>query len=198
MFKIIIFFIALFMFANVQAQTSAGITGVIKTEDAKPITKANILLYYIGEKDTLKTISNNDGFFSFKDIAAKKLAIIVTHVGFEKIVREIYPANNIENIVLIPAGELLETVTVESTKMVVNEDTVSYKIDSSMYRNNDNVEELLKNLAGIEVDREGNVTANGELLTMVKVNGIEFFGGDVKTAIKQLNAEMVDKNSNCR
>jgi hypothetical protein len=62
-----------------------------------------------------------------------------------------------------------------------------------MYRANDNVETLLKKLPVVEVDKSGNVTAQGKQVSTVKVNGKEFFGGDVLTATRELNADMVDR-----
>ena len=55
------------------------------------------------------------------------------------------------------------------------------------------VEDLLKKLPGVTVDKDGNVTAQGKAVSRVKVNGKDFFGGDVKTATKELPANIVDK-----
>jgi hypothetical protein len=88
---------------------------------------------------------------------------------------------------------MLQGITLESNKVQIKEDTVSYVVDSTMYRKNDNVEEVLKKLPGVQVDKDGTVTAQGKQVTKVKVNGKEFFGGDVTTATRELNADMVDR-----
>ena len=56
---------------------------------------------------------------------------------------------------------------------------------------NRDIEALCKKLD--VTDKDGKVTAQGKEVTKVKVNGKEFFGGDVKTATRELNADMVDR-----
>src|SRR5690606_34956810 len=48
-------------------------------------------------------------------------------------------------------------------------------------------------LQGVEVDKDGNVTAQGETVTRVRINGKDFFGGDVKTATQNLPANVIEK-----
>ena len=55
------------------------------------------------------------------------------------------------------------------------------------------LEELVKKLPGAEIDDDGNVKINGKDLKKIMVDGKEFFGGDVKTGLKNLPVDMVDK-----
>ncbi|RYZ54532.1 MAG: hypothetical protein EOP49_04945 [Sphingobacteriales bacterium] len=55
------------------------------------------------------------------------------------------------------------------------------------------VDELLRQLPGVEVDAEGNATAMGESMTKLRVNGKDFFTNDVKEFISKLPAYIVDK-----
>jgi Outer membrane protein beta-barrel family len=198
MYKIFFTLLSFFLFASVSAQKNISVKGSAKTDDGKALTQASVSLYYIGSKDTLKTITNDKGNYTFSSVLAKKVVISISHVGYKKFVDE-YDFTNIEDevtnndVVMTKGDNMLETVTVEASKISIKEDTVSYRIDSTMYRKNDNVEQVLKNLPGVEVDKDGKVTAQGKEVTKVKVNGKEFFGGDVKTATRQLDADMVDK-----
>ncbi len=189
--------LTLFSFAGV-AQKQLSVKGAVKTEDGKPLSGASVVLYYAGKKDSLKTVSNEKGAFAFNNVAPAKVQVVVTFIGYRKFANEYdyssaFGEQNIWDIVMTPGDYTLETVTVEAAKIQIKEDTVSYKIDSTMYRKNDNVEEVLKRLPGIEVDRAGKVTAQGKEVTRVKVNGKDFFGGDVTTATRELNADMVDR-----
>lgn len=180
------------------AQQTISINGNIKTAEGKALSNANVSLHYNAIKDTLKTVTNEKGNYVFNNVPAKNLTIVVSYIGYKKFI-ENYDLSNaksdvVNNEVIMTTGDYtLETVTIESSKIQIKEDTVSYKIDSTMFRKNDNVEEVLKKLPGVEVDKDGKVTAQGKEVTKVKVNGKEFFGGDVKTATRQLNADMVDK-----
>ncbi|HSK13096.1 MAG TPA: outer membrane beta-barrel protein, partial [Phnomibacter sp.] len=55
------------------------------------------------------------------------------------------------------------------------------------------VEDLLKRLPGVEVDKDGNIKANGQDVRRVLVDGKEFFGTDPKLATRNLQADMVNK-----
>lgn len=157
------------------------------------------MLFAQGQQDTLRTVTNDRGIFTFNKVQQANTGVIVSYVGYNTISRyyDYSKATGEQNIVdlgMTPGGQTLANVVVEAAKVQIKEDTVSYKIDSTMYRKNDNVEEVLKKLPGVEVDNKtGKVTAQGQEVTKVKVNGKEFFGGDVATATKNLNADMVDK-----
>lgn len=196
--KYIFTILSLFFFAQSQAQSVITVKGTVKGGDGKALPDASVMLYYPGEKDTLKTVTNAKGEYRFFNARAKNLGIVISFIGYKKF-KDTYDFSKAEgeaetgDVYMTPGDNLLETVTVESSRIQIKEDTISYKIDSTMYRKNDNVEQVLKQLPGVQVDKDGKVTAQGKEVTKVKVNGKEFFGGDVKTATRELNADMVDK-----
>lgn len=191
--------IALLIFSSASfAQKTISIKGIVKTNEGDVLPKATVIVFYEGEKDSLKTLTNDKGIFSFDNLKPAQTGVAVSYSGYNAFA-QFYDYGSAEgqqlisDITLTPGAKTLETVTVQAAKIQIKEDTVSYKIDSTMYRKNDNVEEVLKKLPGVEVDKEGKVTAQGEAITKVKVNGKEFFGGDVTTATRNLNADMVDR-----
>ena len=180
------------------AQKPITVKGGVKGEDGKGLNKASVSLYYPGSKDTLHTTTNDRGTYTFSNVQPRKVMVTISYIGYKKFADGYdytgATGEEVNNDIIMTAGNnLLETVTIESARVQIKEDTVSYKIDSTMYRKNDNVEQVLKNLPGVQVDKDGKVTAQGKEVTKVKVNGKEFFGGDVKTATRELNADMVDK-----
>ena len=179
------------------AQKTISVNGIVRGDDGKVLPKANVSICTIGAKDTLKTVTDKVGKYSFNEVKAAKALITITYIGYKKFRDEFdYSADVDEHVnydIVLSTGSYLETVTLQSSRIYIKEDTVGYKIDSTMYRKNDNVEQVLKNLPGVEVDKDGKVTAQGKEVTRVKVNGKEFFGGDVTTATRQLNADMVDR-----
>ena len=191
-------FLALLISLQANAQKTIVVKGNAKTEDGKALSRASVFLYYPGGRDTLRTITSDKGNYTFNNVKAAKVMISISYIGYKKFT-DSYDYTNatgeeVNNDVIMTAGNnLLETVTIESAKVQIKEDTVSYRIDSTMFRKNDNVEEVIKKLPGVQVDKDGKITAQGKEVTKVKVNGKEFFGGDVKTATRELNADMVDK-----
>src|SRR5690606_24250864 len=75
----------------------------------------------------------------------------------------------------------------------VKGDTTEYTADSFAVRENANVEELLQNLPGITVDKDGKITAQGKQIQKVLVDGDEFFSDDPTIATKNLRADAIDK-----
>jgi hypothetical protein len=60
------------------------------------------------------------------------------------------------------------------------------------------VEDLLRKLPGVQVDRDGNITANGRRVNRIMVDGKNFFGDDPKMATRNLPANVIDKSTGNR
>ena len=91
-------------------------------------------------------------------------------------------------------GVQIETVVKEAKALRTSQkgDTVSYNAGAFKVVADADVEGLLKKMPGITVT-DGAVEAQGETVKKVFVDGKEFFGEDVTTAIKSLPAEAVDR-----
>src|SRR5690606_13758002 len=72
-------------------------------------------------------------------------------------------------------------------------DTTEYNAAAFVIQPNAKVEDLLKQFPGIQVDKDGKITAQGQTVTKVLVDGEEFFGDDPTLVTKNLRADMVDK-----
>ncbi|TFH37544.1 MAG: hypothetical protein E4G95_04720 [Bacteroidia bacterium] len=120
-------------------------------------------------------------------------------IGYETLyMRMEIPATengNLGYIPLSPRTVTLDEVTVkgERVPMKILKDTVEYNAKAFKINSGDVVEDLLKKLPGIEIDRAGNIKALGEDVRNVLVDGKEFFGNDPKVATKNLPADAIDK-----
>ena len=193
------FLLAFFLCSSqVFAQENLQTSGKLVDSIGNPIARASIRIYIEGGSDTLKTISNNVGFFLVKGIPSRKFNVLITSVGFglDKRTYTIPDAEEsiaLGEIKLLPAYSSLQEIIVSVPPVIVKEDTVEYKADSFRLKPNAMVEDLLKKMPGIEVDKNGNITAQGKTVTKVRVNGKDFFSGDPKTATRELSADMIDK-----
>src|SRR5690606_4724765 len=100
----------------------------------------------------------------------------------------------------IPSFQLQGIANMVEEDVIDGVITVQVKVDTVEYATKDlklregAIEEVaLKRLQWGEVDKDGNVTAQGEQVTRVSINGKDFFGGDVKTATKNLPANIIEK-----
>ena len=165
----------------------------------KPIDKAVIgLVVKTKAADTLYTFTNEKGIFRFDQVPAENFSITIHNLGYPHVtkfvpVSKALKSVDIGNVTIAYRGKLLDEVVVQAAAVIIKEDTVEYNAASFKVKDNAVVEDLLKKLPGVQVDKDGNVTAQGKSVTRVKVNGKDFFGGDVKTATKELPANIVDK-----
>ncbi|MFZ9303489.1 MAG: outer membrane beta-barrel protein, partial [Sediminibacterium sp.] len=85
------------------------------------------------------------------------------------------------------------TVTARRPPVVINGDSIEFNSENFKTQPNAVVEDMLKKMPGIEVDKSGGITVNGKSVSKVYVNGKEFFTGDPKMATRNLAADAVDK-----
>lgn len=88
-------------------------------------------------------------------------------------------------------GEVV--IKTETPPVRVKNDTLEFNAASFKLRPDANVESLLKQLPGVEIDAEGKITVNGKEVNQILVNGKPFFDKDGKIALQNLPAEIINK-----
>ena len=178
----------------------AQVTGtLIDSASIKPIENAVIgLVVKSNPGDTSYTFTDTKGRFRFETVPSSNFSIIIRHSGYWPVAKFVPVSKaektiNVGTFVMAEDAKLLAEVTVQVAAIVIKEDTVEYNAASFKVKEGAVVEDLIKKMPGIQVDKDGNVTAQGKAVSRVKVNGKDFFGGDVKTATKELPANIVDK-----
>jgi len=142
--------------------------------------------------------SNEEGGFVLKNIASGKYLLSISYVGYQQqwvaFKTGANPTLNLNNIYLEDANKVSTvTVTARRPPVVINGDSIEFNSENFKTVPNAVVEDMLKKMPGIEVDKAGAITVNGKSVTKVFVNGKEFFTGDPKMATKNLPADAVDK-----
>ena len=77
--------------------------------------------------------------------------------------------------------------------VTIKGDTIVYNADSFNTGSERKLEDVLKNLPGIEVNDEGRIEVEGKEVTKITVEGKDFFDGDSKLATQNLPANAVGK-----
>ncbi|NEU09263.1 outer membrane beta-barrel protein [Flavihumibacter sp. R14] len=195
--KTLLFLILTFLSFSAAAQSGRQVIGSVADSAGNKISAASVRL--VSAKDTLASSTNDKGAFTFSNVKASDFTITITRLGFEIFSRSYKFGNGnipltLDPITLKFESQLLNEVVISGTpKVTIKEDTVEYKASDYKLRENALAEDLLKKLPGVEVDKDGNVKAQGKAITKIRVNGKDFFGGDVKTATQQLPADMISK-----
>lgn len=180
--------------------TNAQVKGIlIDSASKKPIDNAVVaLVVKSNPTDTVYAFTDDKGQFRFDVVPTSPFSVVIRHMGYWPKAKFV-PVSKAEktidvgSFILAQDAKLLSEVVVEAPAIVVKEDTIEYNASSFRVQEGAVVEDLIKKMPGIQVDKDGNVTAQGKAVTRVKVNGKDFFGGDVKTATRELPANIVDK-----
>ena len=179
----------------------ASVAGTVLDEtDNSPVVQATVQLLSLPDSAmVVGDVTNLDGRFKLTTRPGKYV-LKVSFVGYLSYFKQVQltkakPLLNLGNIILKSDAIMLKeaVVTAEAPQVTVSGDTLGYS--ASAYRTSEGaaLEELVKKIPGAEVDDDGNVKLNGKEIKSLLVNGKEFFGGDVKTGLQNLPADMVDK-----
>ncbi len=196
---ILVFF---FYSATVFAQNSTiKIKGQVLDSLQTPLVGANVML--MTQKDGLLEsfgIVDQEGMFNLKCAKTDSFNLQITYVGYGSFAKELIISDlekdvDFGEIILSNNPNLLGEVVVKDRflPIVIKKDTVEYHADAFQTQPNAVVEDLLKKLPGIEVEKDGTIKAQGEEVNNILIDGKEFFDGDPKMATKNIPAEIVDK-----
>ena len=174
---------------------------VIEAGTKEPVELAAVQLLSLPDSTQVAGMTTStQGYFSLSKQKPGKYLLKVSFIGYVTKIIPVQltanvPAKKMGNIELATDAVMLQeaVVVAEAPQVTVVEDTLMY--NSSAYRTPEGamLEELVKKLPGAEIDDDGNVKINGKDLKKIMVDGKEFFGGDVKTGLKNLPVDMVDK-----
>ena len=184
------------------AQKNGSVRGVaFDTISKQPVAGATItVLERIDSSLVTFTMTENDGRFALKGLANGEYRLLITHVNYHNSNTFFKITDNNKNaepgnVVMNDKTKVLEEVVLasEAPPVTLIGDTLQYNAGSFKTLPNASVEQLLKKLPGVKVEKDGTIKAQGEKVTKVLVDGKEFFGNDPKIATKNLPADAVDK-----
>ncbi|MFN8290107.1 MAG: outer membrane beta-barrel family protein [Chitinophagaceae bacterium] len=186
---------------SARAQKADGIIRgkLMDTAAKQPISNATVSV--LNAKDSSLatfTLSNKQGVFEVKGLAAGDYRVVVSSKGYVEYKKNvsITDASKTIDFSTLPLDKDYQTLTgvtvTSETPIQVKNDTVQFNTSGFKTQPNATLEDLLKKIPGMEVDKEGTVKAQGEQVQKVLVDGKEFFGTDPKLATKNLTADMIE------
>jgi len=144
--------------------------------------------------------TNADGNFLLNGISKGKYILLVSCPDYADYAEPFSldsanQAHDFGHINMVLKSRLLQEVIVKGTasQMKIKGDTTEFNAKAFVIQPNAKVEDLLKQLPGITVDKDGKITAQGQTVSKVLVDGEEFFGDDPTLVTRNIRADMVDK-----
>lgn len=184
-----------------QVNTRVMVKGSVYDKDDKsPVMQATVQLLSLPDSTMVTgNVTDEKGTFS---LSAKtgKYVLKVSFIGYLTYMKGI-ELNSSKTVV--DAGKIIlssdaimlseAVVVAEAPQVTVSGDTLGYNVAAYRTPEGAMLEDLIKKIPGAEVDDDGNVKINGKEIKKVMIDGKEFFGGDVKTALQNLPVEMIEK-----
>ncbi len=173
--------------------------GIVGDSTGAPVEMATVIL--LAPKDSsLQYFTNTDekGGFEFRNISANDYLLNINYVGYKRYFRQIAKPEgaelNLGRIILQDNSMLKEvTVTGDRVPVVIKQDTIEFNAEAFKTQPNAVVEDLIKRMPGIQIEKDGSIYVNGKKVQKVLVDGKEFFANDPKLATKNLPADAIDK-----
>ncbi|WP_418636927.1 outer membrane beta-barrel protein [Winogradskyella sp.] len=197
--KLSLVFAILLALQSFSQEKSFEITGTLKAEDTElPLESATVYLERVKDSSVVTyTITDKNGKFKIENSTYdKSLNFYVSYVGYKTYFKEIVIDKDKIDLgtIVMPLDNQLGEVLVKSTAPItIKKDTLEFNVKSFKTKKDANVEDLLKQLPGVEVDEEGNITVNGKSVNKILVNGKPFFGDDPTITTKNLTKDIIEK-----
>ena len=182
--------------------TTITLKGIVADSTTqKPMAFAAVTLLSIKDSSAVTGgLTNSKGEFNIPDVRIGSYKLRIAFLGYKSILNPLVLKAGTKEVTIGPfnmvgdATTLGEVVIIgQQAPVVVKTDTVEFTAVNFKTEKNDVVEEMIKKLPGVQVDKDGNIQAHGKDVTKVLVDGKPFFGNDPKLATQNLPAEMIDK-----
>ena len=181
---------------SASSQKSFDIKGLVADTTGQPLANATVRVFFL--KDSAITTTDKAGVYQFLGMTVDSFSIIASYSGLQTFFQTYTRKNsstvfNIPPIALVSSNGMMEGIVIKTTvPMTVKEDTVQFNASAYKVREGAPVEDVIKKLPGVTVDKDGNIETQGKKISRVRVNGKDFFGGDVQTATQNLPADIID------
>ena len=198
--KLLLLCFSLFILTSLNAQNTGSVTGkLIDSVGKQTLKAASISIMDPNDSTVLHFgLSKEKGDFLIKNIPFGFYLVQISFQGYKTESRKItineeQPSADLGSIYLKFQAKELDEVIVQASPIIVKNDTIQYNASSFKTKPNAVVEDLLKKLPGVVVDNDGNVSAQGEAVQRIFVDGKRFFGNDPKMATRNLPPDIIDK-----
>ena len=194
----IAFLLAFALFASAQSFAQNNVTAkLLEAETGEPVGYATASVTPEGSETVYKySTSSPQGVVTIESVRDGKYTFRVELMGYKTVYKEIEVKGaplNLGEIKLEEDAEVLDAASVSdmANPIIVKKDTVEYNASSFLTTDNDMLQNLLAKLPGIEVGSDGSITANGENVTRIYIDGKTFFMDDPQLASQNIPAKLV-------
>lgn len=195
--KCLLPFLLIIVFSHSISQAQSIVSGKVQDKTkANPLQDASIQLLNLKDSTVRSAKSNDKGAFSFERVNPGRYQLSGTLLGFKKFEQQLDVNKATQSVVLeLEPGEIIiEEITIApAPNVAVRGDTLEFNSRNFATREYADADEMVAQVPGVTIDEDGKVSAHGEEVTKIMVDGKEFFSTDPKVALKTLPADIIDK-----
>jgi hypothetical protein len=198
LYSYLLFFILCY---SANAQNNIIVKGtVVDLNTQLPLEMATVYFTTVKDSTILEyATTDKNGFFSINTKKYDKPVFLkVNYLGYQPYYEEekgLLESKDFGKLYLLESVNALDNVVIktEAAPITIKKDTLEFNAASYKVRPDSNVETLLKQLPGFDIDNDGKITVNGREVNQLLVNGKTFFDKDGAIALKNLPAEIIKK-----
>jgi len=179
-----------------QAFAQIKVEGVVKDSIGNPLELANVIAIN-QETKALESyaITNDRGYYKLALGKNSTYSVQVSYIGKKTATETISTKEeDLEKDFSLESDTSLNEIELTyEMPVTISGDTLTYNADSFNKGTERKLEDVLKNLPGVEINDDGQVEVEGKVVSKVMVDGKDFFDGDSKLATKNIPSNAVDK-----
>lgn len=188
-------FIVMFCLTNITF-SQIKMQGVVKDSIGTSLELANVIAIN-QETKTLQSygITDQSGRYKLSLSKNTSYSIQVSYIGMKTFTEAISTKEDdiTKDVVLQPDNALDAVELTYEMPVSVKGDTLIYNADSFKNGTERKLEDILEKLPGVEINDDGQIEVEGNVVSKLMVNGKDFFDGDTKLATKNIPSNAVDK-----
>ena len=191
-----IYFTLVLLLASSIGLSQVKLQGVVRDSLGSPLELANVIAIN-KQSSALESFSvtSEDGKFLLSLSKNQTYNMQVSYIGMKTFEQEISTQEqDITKDFNLSLDNNLDAVELSyEMPVTVRGDTLIYNADSFTNGSERKLEDVLKNLPGVEINEDGQIEVEGKVVNKLMVNGKDFFDGDTKLASKNIPSKAVDK-----
>lgn len=183
--------------ASAQNQVSVKLK-LVDSKTSEPVSFATVSLTVKGEDTPAKyVLSDSEGKAELLKVRHNTYILRAELMGYKTHTQEVKVEKSVDlgEVKMEEDVEVLDAarVTDVGNPIIIRKDTIEYTASSFKTSDSDMLEELLKKLPGVEVEADGSITANGETISKITIDGKTFFLDDPQLASKNIPAKLIER-----
>ncbi len=195
---LLVFFASLLCMTSFAQSTFSIKMRLLDSNTSEPVPFATVSITVKGEDKALKyVLSDSQGAVQIVKVRKGTYLLKAELMGYVTHSQEFTLTKDVDfgDVKLTEDINVLEgiSVTASGNPVIVKKDTIEYAASLFKTSDNDMLEQLLKKLPGVEVEADGSITANGETIKKITIDGKTFFLDDPQLASKNIPAKLIEK-----